>query len=51
MEPGLAWAREVDLRGLNSDAAELDKVRPSGGSLSGSCSLDGDSLSPTEPPD
>jgi hypothetical protein len=26
MEPGLAWAKEVDLRQLNNEAAELEKV-------------------------
>ena len=26
MEPGLAWAKEVDLKGLANEAADLDKV-------------------------
>ena len=26
MEPGLAWAKEVDLRLLNHEASDLDKV-------------------------
>ena len=28
MEPGLAWAKEVDLRVLNNEAVELEKVNP-----------------------